>query len=362
MASETLERAPTAPDPEKLNDFMGKMVGDMGATLSAALVVLGDHLGLYKTLAAEGPSTSVDLAEATGLNERLIREWLSAQAAAGYVEYDPAQRRFFLSPEQALVFADEESPVFLAGGFELISAAFKDEPKVEKAFRSGSGLGWHEHDVCLFRGTERFFRPGYNANLVANWIPALDGVEARLQAGAAVADIGCGHGASTILMAQAYPNSRFYGFDYHAPSIERARDAAAAAGVADRTDFQVASAQDYPGRDYDLACIFDALHDMGDPAGAAAHIRRSLKPDGTWLLVEPFAGDDLVDNLNPVGRMFYSASTMICTPASQSQEVGLALGAQAGEARLRQVVETAGFRRFRRATETPFNLVFEVRP
>jgi ubiquinone/menaquinone biosynthesis C-methylase UbiE len=362
MASETLERAPTAPDPDKLNAFMGKMVGDMGAAMSAALVVLGDHLGLYKALAAHGPATSLELAGATGLNERLLREWMAAQAAADYLTYDAASGRFSLSPEQALVFADEESPVFLAGGFELLSAVFKDEPKVAKAFRSGLGLGWHEHDVCLFRGTERFFRPGYNANLVANWIPALEGVEAKLKAGAKVADIGCGHGASTILMAQAYPNSRFYGFDYHEPSIARAREAAAAAGVADRVEFQTASAQDYPGEDFDLACIFDALHDMGDPVGAAAHIRRSLQPDGTWLLVEPFAHDNLADNLNPIGRMFYSASTMVCTPASQSQDVGLALGAQAGEGRLRQVVEDAGFTHFRRATETPFNLVLEVRP
>ncbi|MBW8815780.1 MAG: methyltransferase domain-containing protein [Caulobacterales bacterium] len=362
MASETLERAATAPDPDKLNAFMGKMVGDMGAAMSAALVVLGDHLGLYKALAARGPSTPFDLAAATGLNERLIREWLAAQAASEYVTFDPLTGHFSLSPEQALVFADEESPVFMAGGFEVLAAAFKDEPKVAKAFRSGLGLGWHEHDVCLFRGTERFFRPGYNANLISGWIPALDGVEAKLQAGARVVDVGCGHGASTILMARAFPNSRFTGVDYHAPSIERAKQGAAEAGVADRVSFQTASAQDYPGEGFDLVCIFDALHDMGDPVGAAAHIRRSLAPDGTWLLVEPFAHDDLADNLNPVGRLFYSASTMICTPASQSQEVGLALGAQAGEARLRQVIESAGFTRFRRATETPFNLVFEARP
>jgi SAM-dependent methyltransferase len=362
MASETLERSATAPDPDKLNAFMGKMVGDMGAAMSAALVVLGDHLGLYKALADRGPSTPFDLAASAGLNERLVREWLAAQAAAEYVSYDPVTARFSLSPEQAMVFADDESPVFMAGGFEVLAAAFKDEPKVAKAFRSGLGLGWHEHDVCLFRGTERFFRPGYNANLITNWIPALEGVEAKLRAGASVADVGCGHGASTILMAKAYPNSRFTGLDYHGPSIERAKAAAQEAGVADRISFQVASAQDYPGGDFDLVCIFDALHDMGDPVGAAAHIRRSLKPDGTWLLVEPFAHDNLADNLNPIGRLFYGASTMICTPASQSQEVGLALGAQAGEARLRQVVETAGFTRFRRATETPFNLVLEVRP
>jgi ubiquinone/menaquinone biosynthesis C-methylase UbiE len=362
MASETLEPARTAPDPDKLNAVMGKMVGEMGACVSGALVILGDRLGIYRALDEHGPATSIELADATKLNERLLREWLAAQAAAEYVSYDPVTGRFSLSPEQRMVFADEESPVFLAGGFELMAAVYKDEPKVAKAFQSGLGLGWHEHDVCLFRGTERFFRPGYNANLVSNWIPALEGVEAKLKAGAKVADVGCGHGASTILMAQAYPNSRFTGFDYHGPSIERARQLAAEAGVADRTDFQTASAQDYPGEGFDLVCIFDALHDMGDPVGAAAHIRRSLKPDGTWLLVEPFAHDSLTDNFNPVGRMMYSASTMVCTPASQSQDVGLALGAQAGEARLRQVIEDAGFTRFRRATETPFNMVLEVRP
>jgi ubiquinone/menaquinone biosynthesis C-methylase UbiE len=362
MPSETLEPVRTGPDPEKLNAFMGKMVGDMGACISGALVILGDRLGIYRALAEHGPATSMELADATRLNERLLREWLTAQAASEYVSYDPLTGRFSLSPEQRMVFAEEESPVFMAGGFELMAAVYKDEPKVAKAFQSGLGLGWHEHDVCLFRGTERFFRPGYNAHLVSEWIPALEGVEAKLKAGAKVADVGCGHGASTILMARAYPNSRFTGFDYHAPSIERAKQAAAEAGVADRTDFQVASAQDYPGEGFDLVCIFDALHDMGDPVGAAAHIRRSLKPDGTWLLVEPFAHDEMTDNLNPIGRMMYSASTMVCTPASQSQDVGLALGAQAGEGRLRQVVEDAGFSRFRRAAQTPFNLVLEVRP
>jgi len=360
--SETLERGAAAVDPDKLNAFMGKMVGDMGACISGALVILGDRLGIYRTLAEQGPATPAELADRTKLNMRLLREWLAAQAAAEYVTYDKASGKFSLSPEQAMVFSNEESPVFLAGGFELMAAVYKDEPKVAKAFQSGLGMGWHEHDVCLFRGTERFFRPGYNANLVASWIPALDGVETKLKAGAKVADIGCGHGASTILMAQAYPNSQFTGYDYHGPSIERAKQAAADAGVADRTDFQIASAQDFPGNDFDLACIFDALHDMGDPVGASAHIRRSLKPDGTWLLVEPNAHDDMADNLNPLGRMFYSASTMVCTPASQSQDVGLALGAQAGETRLRQVVEQGGFTRFRRATETPFNMVLEVRP
>ena len=350
------------PDPARLESFMGKMVGDMGAVASASLVILGDRLGLYRALADGGPATSAELAERTGTHERNVREWLAAQAAAGYVDYDRADGRFSLSPEQAMVFADEGGPAFLAGGFELLSSMFLDNDKVADAFRAGKGMGWHEHHACLFSGTERFFRPGYAANLVASWIPALEGVEVKLKAGASVADVGCGHGASTIVMAQAYPNSRFVGFDYHGASIERARKAAAAAGVADRVRFEIASAQDFPGRDYDLTCIFDALHDMGDPVGAARHIRENLAPDGTWMLVEPFAHDELSDNLNPVGRLFYAASTMICTPASMSQEVGLGLGAQAGEARLRKVVEEAGFTRFRRATETPFNLVFEVRP
>ena len=350
------------PDMQKLEAFAGKMVGDMGAAVSAALVVLGDRLGLYKTLAARGPSTPSELAAATGTTERYVREWLSNQAASDYVTYDRESGRFSLSPEQAMVFADEGGPAFMAGGFELISALFRDEPKIADAFRTGAGVGWHEHDKCLFRATERFFRPGYNANLVSSWIPALEGVEGKLKAGATVADVGCGHGASTVVMALAYPNSRFVGFDYHGPSIERAREAAREAGVEARTEFHVAAAKDFPGTDYDVVAIFDALHDMGDPVGASRHIRQSLKADGTWLLVEPFANDDLADNLNPVGRLFYGASTMVCTPASLSQEVGLGLGAQAGEKRLRAVVEEAGFTRFRRAAETPFNLIFEVRP
>jgi SAM-dependent methyltransferase len=261
-----------------------------------------------------------------------------------------------------MVFAHEDGPAFMAGGFDVISAMFKDEPKIAESFRTGKGLGWHEHSPCLFRGTERFFRPGYNANLVTAWIPALDGVEAQLKAGITVADVGCGHGASTVLMAQAYPNSRFVGFDYHGPSIERAREAARAEGLADRVHFETASAKDFPGEGYGLVTIFDALHDMGDPVGAARHIRSRLAADGTFMLVEPNAGDDLRDNLNPLGRIFYSASAMICTPASMSQEVALALGAQAGEARLKQVAEAAGFTSFRRATETPFNMVLELRP
>jgi SAM-dependent methyltransferase len=357
-----MERPATGPDTGKLDAFLGKMVGDLGAAMSAALGVIGDKLGLYKALADIGPATSRQLAERTGTTERYVREWLAAQAAAGYVDYDGASSRYSLSPEQAMVFADDGGPAFMAGGFEVLSAAFRDEPKITEAFRTGAGVGWHEHDTCLFRGTERFFRPGYNANLVSSWIPALDGVEAKLEAGAKVADVGCGHGASTILMAKAYPNSRFFGFDYHQPSIERARELAEQEGVAERAKFAVSAARDLPGEAYDLVCIFDALHDMGDPVGAAARIRGVLKPDGTWLLVEPFAHDELIDNLNPVGRLFYSASTMFCTPASLSQEVGLGLGAQAGEARLKDVITQAGFSRFRRATETPFNLVFEVRP
>ena len=349
-------------DQSKLEAFQGKMLGDMGAAISAALVILGDQLGLYKAMADGGPTTSLKLAAATGTTERYVREWLAAQAASGYVEYDPVKAEFSLTPEQAMVFADEGGPAFMAGGFEVLAAMFRDEPKVAAVFKSGKGLGWHEHDVCLFRGTERFFRPGYNAHLTTEWIPALDGMEGKLKSGARVADVGCGHGASTVLMAKTYPNSKFYGFDYHGPSIERAREAAKEAGVEDRVTFEVASAKDFNGGAYDMIAIFDSLHDMGDPVGAAKHIRESLAPDGSWLLVEPFANDDLADNLNPFGRIFYSASTMICTPASLSQEVGMGLGAQAGEKRLRQVAEDAGFTHFKRATETPFNLVFDVRP
>ena len=350
------------PDPAKLDALVGRLFGDIGACASGALVMLGDHLGLYKAMARLGPATPGEIAAAVGAKERYIREWLSAQAAAEYVEFDKWTGKFSVSPEQATVFANEDSPAFMSGAFEVIASMWRDEPKIGAAFKSGQGVGWHEHDACLFCGTERFFRPGYNASLVSSWIPALEGVEDRLKAGAKVADVGCGHGASTILMAKAYPNSKFTGFDYHAGSIDRAKLVAAEAGVADRVDFQVAAAASYPGEDYDLVCIFDALHDMGDPVGAARHIRETLKPDGVWMLVEPFANDDLADNLNPVGRVFYSASTMICTPASLSQEVGLGLGAQAGEKRLRAVTEEAGFKRFRRATETPFNLVLDVRP
>jgi SAM-dependent methyltransferase len=351
-----------AVDEARLNDFLGKMVGDLGAAFSAALVLVGDKLGLYRELAASGPLTPAALAERTHTAERYVREWLAAQAAAGYALFDAASGRYSLAPEQAMVFAEEGGPAFMAGAFEIAAAMFRDEPKITEAFRTGRGVGWHEHDHCLFRGTERFFRPGYAAHLVAEWIPALDGVQAKLERGARVADIGCGHGASTIEMAKAFPRSRFFGFDYHEQSIERARQLAAEAGVADRVEFAVAPAKAYPGSGYDLVAFFDCLHDMGDPVGAAAHVRETLAPDGAWLIVEPFAHDETKDNLNPVGRIYYAASTMLCTPASLSQEVGLGLGAQAGEKRLREVVEAGGLTRFRRATETPFNLVFEARP
>src|SRR4051812_950245 len=357
----TLEIQPVL-DSDKLHAFMGKMVGDMGAAMSGALVITSAKLGLYRTLADMGPATSGELAERLGLSERYVREWLAAQAASGFVDYDENGERFSMSPEQKLALADEDSPVYVASAFELIAASYIDEPKVTHAFTTGEGLGWHEHHECLFRGTERFFRPGYRANLVQAWLPALDGVVAKLEAGAEVADIGCGAGASTIIMAQAYPNSRFHGFDYHDKSIIRAREAAREAGDPGNVSFGEAAARDLPDGRYDLVCCFDCLHDMGDPVGAARRVRETLKEDGTFMIVEPNAGDRLADNLNPVGRMYYSASTMICTPGSLAQEVGLALGAQAGEARLRDVLNQGGFSRVRRAAETPFNMVIEARP
>ena len=348
-------------DETKLNAFMGNFVRDLGAVMHAATIVVGDRLGLIKALAA-APMTHEQLAAKTETDPRYVREWLSAQAASGYVQYDEATDRFSLSEEQAFALTVEGGPAFIPGAFQIGVAQFKAIPKMMSAFRTGLGLGWHEHDAALFHGTERFFRPGYAANLVSSWIPALDGADAKLKAGAKVADVGCGHGASTLIMAQAYPASHFVGFDYHEPSIAHANEAARQAGVADRVRFEVAKAKDFPGRDYDLVAMFDCLHDMGDPVGASRHVRGSLRPDGAWLIVEPFAHDTLAQNLNPVGRIFYSASTFICTPASRSQEVGLCLGAQAGEARMREVVGKGGFTRFRRATETPFNLIFEARP
>lgn len=350
-----------APDQEKLNLFLNKLVGDLGACASASLARLGDRLGIYKAMGDGRAVTPEDLAEKTGLNPRYLREWLSAQAAAGYVDYNPKNRKFKLNAEQACAFADEGGPAFFAGAFEVAQAMWVDEPKIADAFKSGDGVGWHEHSQCLFRGTERFFRPGYNAHLISEWIPALRGVKEKLEQGAKVADVGCGHGASTVLMALAYPRSQFYGYDYHGPSIARAKQQAREAGVDKRVSFERASAKDYPALDYDLIAFFDCLHDMGDPVGAGRHAREALAPDGVWMIVEPFAHDDLQDNLNPVGRVYYAASTMICTPASLSQEVGLGLGAQAGEARLKKVAKDAGFAKFRRAAETPFNLVFEAR-
>ncbi|HEY2732097.1 MAG TPA: class I SAM-dependent methyltransferase [Polyangia bacterium] len=352
----------TAIDEKKLNEFMGRAVGDIGAGISAALVVIGDKLGLYKAMASGGPVTSTELAARTETTERYVREWLNNQAAGGYVAYDAETRRYTLPPEQAMALADETSPAFLPGAFQIVAAAMRAEPRIANAFRTGAGLDWTEQDPILFEGTERFFRPGYIGNLTAAWLPALDGVQAKLERGASVADVGCGHGASTILMARTYPRSHFVGFDYHAASIETARRRAREAGVSDRVRFEVASAQDFAGTDFDLVACFDCLHDMSDPAGAARHIRGALAEDGTWLLVEPFASDRIEENLNPVGRVFYGASTVFCVPCSLAGH-GPALGAQAGEARLRSiVVEQGGFSRFRRATETPFNLVLEARP
>ncbi|MFZ2294396.1 MAG: class I SAM-dependent methyltransferase [Polaromonas sp.] len=345
----------------KLNEFMGQSVHDFGAVMHAATIVAGDQLGLYKAL-AEGPATAEELARRTQTDARYLREWLSAQAASSYVCYDPESERFSLSEEQAFALAEEGSPAFIPGAFQIAVDQLKSIPKMIQAMRTGLGVGWHEHDAALFHGTERFFRPGYAANLVSQWIPALDGVKERLQEGASVADVGCGHGASTILMAQAYPASSFTGFDYHPPSIDHARASAQQAGLDGRVRFEVASAKDYPGADYDMVAVFDCLHDMRDPVGASAHVKSSLKPEGSWMIVEPFANDQLEDNLNPVGRVFFSASTFICTPASRAQEVGLCLGAQACEARIRDVVTQVGFTHFRRATQTPFNLVYEARP
>jgi len=349
-------------DEAKLEAFMEQFVGDLGACATAPLVLIGDKLGLYKAMADSEPVTPAELAERTGTRERYVREWLCQQAASGYVEYDPAGGTFRLPPEQTLALAVDDSPAFIPGAYQLLAAMIKDEPAITERFRSGEGFGWHEHHHDLFEGTERFFRPGYTAHLVAEWLPALDGVEERLRAGIRVADIGCGHGASTILMAQAYPASTFVGSDYHEGSIEAARRAAERAHVSDRVTFEVAGAKTFGGGPFELVCVFDALHDMGDPVGAAHHVRSQLTDDGTWLVVEPMAFDSIEENLNPIGRVFYAGSTMLCTPASLSQEVGLALGAQAGQTRLTEVLNEGGFGHVRRAAETPFNLVLEVRP
>ena len=347
-------------DEARMQAFLGQAVGDIGAAMSAVLALIGDKLGLYKAMAGAGPMTIADLARKTRTTERYIREWLGNQAAGGYVAYDAKSDKYTLPPEQATALADENSPYFISGAWEVIAALFKAEPRMVENFRTGGGLDWGEHDCRLFSGTERFFRPNYRGNLISSWIPALDGVEAKLTAGARAADIGCGHGASTILMAQSYPKSRFLGFDMHAPSIETANERAREAGVADRVTFDVASSTDYPGSGFDFVAHFDCLHDMGDPAGAAKHVAETLDRNGTWMIVEPLASDRVEGNLNPVGRVFYAASTMVCVPASLAHH-GPALGAQAGEKRLREVISAGGFSRVRRAAETPFNLVLEAR-
>ncbi|MCF4994787.1 methyltransferase domain-containing protein [Pseudomonas syringae] len=346
-------------DESRLNQFMGKLVNDMGGAAMLANVIVGEELGLYRAMADSQPVSPETLAARTACNPRLVREWLSAHAASGYMEHNDGE--FRLPEEQALALAVEDSPVYVAGGLGVVASFFHDKDKLVKAMRGNGALPWGDHHPCMFSGTERFFRPGYRGHLIAEWLPALDGVVAKLEAGAKVADIGCGHGASTVIMAQAFPNSQFLGFDYHAPSIEVATQRAAEGGVSDRALFFHGSAKDFPGNDYDLVCYFDCLHDMGDPVGAARHALQSLKPGGTVLLVEPFAHDNLDDNITPVGRLFYAASTFICTPNSLSQEVGLGLGAQAGEVRLRNVFIEAGFSHLRRAAQTPFNLILEAR-
>jgi SAM-dependent methyltransferase len=344
-------------DESKLALFLNEIVRDMGAAMHAVLVVIGDRLGLYRAMTGAGPQTAAQIAARAGADERYTREWLNANAASGWITYHPADATYELSPEQQFVLSTMDLP----GVYQVVASCFSDADRLAGAFVSGAGFGWHEHHHGLFEGTERFFRPNYLAHLLTEWIPALDGVGEKLDRGATVADIGCGHGASTLIMAQAFPNSRFTGFDYHESSIQKARQRAAAAGNGNNVRFEQAAAKNFPGSGYDLVTFFDCLHDMGDPVGAARHVLASLAPGGTWMIVEPFAGDRVEDNLNPVGRIFYSASTVICTPASRAQEIGLALGAQAGEQRMRQVVTEAGFRHFRRAAETPFNLVFEAR-
>ena len=349
-------------DPTKLNALLGKFVNDLGAAAQGPAILTGEQLGFYKALAAAGRATSEELAEKTGIKERYLREWLAGQAASGWVEYEPKTQRFWMTPEQRLAMTDEDSPAYVPGAFYILSSIYKDQRRIAEAVRNGTGFGWHEHHVDLFAGTRKFFRPGYLANLVATWLPALDGVVPKLQAGARVADVGCGFGASTIIMAKAFPKSTFVGYDYHLESIEWARNEAVTSNVSQNTDFQVATAKEFPGKDFDLVTFFDCLHDMGDPVGAAQHVRQALKPDGTWMVVEPFAKERTEENLNPVGRIFYNASFLICVPSSLSQEVGLGLGAQASDASVMDVFKAGGFARSRKATENPFNRVFEARP
>ncbi len=349
-------------DANKLNAFVGQILGDLGGASSIAMVRMGDTLGLYKALQGHGPMTCRELATSAKVDERYLREWLSNQAASNYLDYDPVTTKFSLGPEQAMIFANDQSPVYMIGAFDLMAAMLSNQPQVEAAFKSGKGVAWGQQAGCLFCAVARFFRPGYHNNLVGAWLPALDGVVDKLKAGARVADIGCGHGWSTVMMAKAFPKSQFIGYDFHGGSIEEANKHARLHGVEANARFEVALANGYQGRDFDLVTSFDCLHDMGDPAGAASYIRKSLKPGGTWMIVEPMAGDTLESNLNPVGRLFYAASTMICVPTSKAQDVGTALGAQAGEAKLRDVITGAGFSKFRRATETPFNMILEARP
>jgi 2-polyprenyl-3-methyl-5-hydroxy-6-metoxy-1,4-benzoquinol methylase len=351
-----------AVDPDRLNAFLGKFVNDLGASMQGPSILVGEQLGLYQALSAGGAMSSEELAAKTGTKERYLREWLAGQAASGYVEYDAASKKYHMTPEQKFTLTDENSPAYLPGAFYLVSSAYKDQRKIAEAIRTGRGFGWNERHVDLFNGTRRFFRPGYIANLVGTWLPGLDGVVPKLEAGAKVADVGCGLGASTILMAKAFPRSKFVGYDYHAESIEWARNAAVTEGVSANCDFEVASAKEYPGRDFDLVTFFDCLHDMGDPVGAAKHVRETLKADGTWMIVEPFAKGSVEENLNPVGRIYYNASLLICVPSSLAQEVGAGLGAQASDASLHDVFRAGGFTRFRTSTVSPLNRVFEVRP
>jgi ubiquinone/menaquinone biosynthesis C-methylase UbiE len=352
----------TTIDEGKLNAFVGQMLADLGGASSVAMVRLGDALGLYKILQSKGAMTSGELAKVAKVEERYLREWLSHQAASNYLSYDAASAQFALPPEQAMVFADEDSPVYMMGGFDMMKAMLDNQPKVQAAFKSGGGVAWGEQAGCMFCAVARFFRPGYHSNLVSAWLPSLTGVVEKLERGAIVADVGCGHGWSTVEMAKVFPKSQFIGYDFHPDSIRDATTHAETHGVSRNARFEVGLAKNYPGNNFDLVTCFDCLHDMGDPAGAAAHIRRSLKADGTWMIVEPIAGDTLQQNLNPIGRLFYAGSTMICLPTSRSQEVGESLGAQAGETKLREVIEKGGFSSVRRAAETPFNMILEARP
>lgn len=346
---------------DKLHALLGKVVTEMGAAANGPLITIGDKLGLFTTLSESGHLSSSELATKTNTAERYVREWLSAQAASGYVEYHANTQKFSMTPEQTMVFGNRKSPVFMTGAFYAISSVYHDEPKIEKAFKTGEGVSWGDHNSCLFCGTEKFFSPSYEGNLISNWLPSLEGVVEKLEKGAKVADVGCGHAASTIIMAKAFPNSTFIGYDFHDKSIEQAKDRARKAGISN-ISFEVATAKDFPGKEYDLITFFDCLHDMGDPVGACTHAKTVLKSDGTCMIVEPFAKDSLEENMNPVGRAFYAFSTMLCTPCSLNQEVGLALGAQAGEKKLKEVITKGGFSRYKRATETPFNLILEARP